>query len=180
MRPISRPNKNQKMLYNGHKKVHALRFQSVVAPNGLVANFYGPLEWKHHDSGMLAMSGLLDVLRRYCLSPYDHALCTYGDPGCLLRPCLQAPFRGVVLTFDQQAWTKSMEKVGVSVEWIFGDIINYFKFLDFKKDLKIGLSSVSKMYVFCALLHNPRTILYRNATSQNFDVNPPTLGVYFT
>lgn len=28
---------------NGHKTIHALKFQSVVAPNGLVANLYGPV-----------------------------------------------------------------------------------------------------------------------------------------
>ena len=44
VRPISRPNENQRILYNGHKKVHAIKFQSVVAPNGLVANLYGPLK----------------------------------------------------------------------------------------------------------------------------------------
>ena len=57
-----------------------------------------------------------------------------------------------------------MKEVRVSVEWIFGDIINYFKFLEFKKALKIGLSSVGKMYIVCALLHNARTILYEKTT----------------
>ena len=166
-------------MYNGHKNVHAIKFQSVVAPNGLVANLYGPVEGKRHDSGMLAMSGLLDALQRYSVSPYGNTLCIYGDPAYPLRPCFQAPFRGAVLTPDQQAWNKSMKEVRVSVEWIFGDIINYFKFLDFKKDLKIGLSSVDKMYVVCALLHNAHTILYGNTTSQYFDINPPTLGDYF-
>jgi len=33
-----------------------------------------------------------------------------------------------------------MSAVRVSVEWLFGDIINDFKFLDFKKNLKIGMS----------------------------------------
>ena len=88
------------------------------------------------------MSGLLDALQGYLVSPYGHTVCIYADTVYPLRPCLQAPFRGAVLTPDQQAWNKSMKEVRVSVEWIFGDIVNYFKFLDFKKDLKIGLSSV--------------------------------------
>ena len=29
--------------YNGHKRVEALKFQAVVAPNGLIANLYGPV-----------------------------------------------------------------------------------------------------------------------------------------
>ena len=79
VRSISRPNESQKILYNGYKKVHAIKFQSVVAPNGLVANLYGPVEGKRHDSGMLAMSGLLDALQRYSVSPYSHTLGIYGD-----------------------------------------------------------------------------------------------------
>lgn len=43
VRPICRPGKNQKVLYNGHKRVHAIKFQSVVAANGLIANLYGPV-----------------------------------------------------------------------------------------------------------------------------------------
>ena len=54
VRPICRPRQNQKSLYNGHKKVHAIKFQSIATPNGLVANLFGPVEGKRHDSGMLA------------------------------------------------------------------------------------------------------------------------------
>lgn len=43
VRPLSRPGENQRVLYNGHKRVHALKFQSVVIPNGLIANLYGPV-----------------------------------------------------------------------------------------------------------------------------------------
>lgn len=42
VRPICRPGKNQKVLYNGHKRVHSLKFQSVTLPNGLIANIAGP------------------------------------------------------------------------------------------------------------------------------------------
>ena len=71
---------------------------------------------------MLAMSGLLDALQRYSVSPYFHTVCIYGDSAYSLRPCLQAPFREAVLKPDQQAWNKSMKEVRVTIEWIFGDI----------------------------------------------------------
>jgi len=38
--PICRPNEHQRIVYNGHKRVHALKFQSIVTPNGLIANLY--------------------------------------------------------------------------------------------------------------------------------------------
>lgn len=53
------------MLDNGHKRVHALKFQSVIAPNGMIANLYGPVEGQRHDAGMLRMSGLLTELNHY-------------------------------------------------------------------------------------------------------------------
>ena len=43
VRPISRPRDNQRRVYNGHKRVHALKFQSVIIPNGLIANMYEPV-----------------------------------------------------------------------------------------------------------------------------------------
>ena len=42
VKPICRPEENQKVVYNGQKQVHALKYQSVVAGNGLIANLYGP------------------------------------------------------------------------------------------------------------------------------------------
>lgn len=43
VRPICRPNKQQRQVYNGHKRVHALKYQSVALPNGIIANLYGPV-----------------------------------------------------------------------------------------------------------------------------------------
>ena len=73
-----------------------------------------------------------------------------------------------------------MSAVRMSVEWIFGDIVNYFKFLDFKKNLKISLSAVGKMYVVCAILHNALTCMYTNSTSEYFALDPPTIEDYFS
>ena len=43
VRPIARPDQHQRVMYNGHKRVHAIKFQSLVLPNGLIANLYGPV-----------------------------------------------------------------------------------------------------------------------------------------
>lgn len=40
-----------------------------------------------------------------------------------------------------------MRHCRVSVEWIFDDVVESFKSMDFKNNLKIGLSSVRKMYI---------------------------------
>lgn len=179
VRPICRPGQNQRCLYNGHKKIHAIKFQSVVAPNGLVANLFGPVEGCRHDSGMLARSGLLNQLQQYSYDTNGAELCIYGDPAYPLRIHLQGSFKGAHVTPVQQAWNKSMSAVRVSVEWVFGDIVNYFKFLDFKKNLKISLSAVGKMYLTCALLHNARVCCYGSNTSNHFGISPPAIEDYF-
>ena len=126
---------------------------------------------------MLADSDLLTALEQYAVSPTGQAMCIYGDPAYPLRVNLMAPFRGAALTAQMEA--KSMSNVRTSVEWLFGDVVEYFKFMDFKKNLKIGLSSIGKLYVVCALLRNALTCLYGNSTSSYFMLDPPTLEEYF-
>ena len=43
VRPICRPGEQQRILYNGHKRLHSLKFQAVALPNGLICNLYGPV-----------------------------------------------------------------------------------------------------------------------------------------
>ena len=83
----------------------------------------------------------------------------YEDPTYLLCIHLQAPLRNAILTPAMQAFNSSMSAVRESVEWFLGDIANYFKFMDFHKNLKIVLISVGKMYVVSALFCNAHTIL---------------------
>ena len=35
--------KHQRVMYNGHKRFHALKFQSVALPNSMIAHLYGPV-----------------------------------------------------------------------------------------------------------------------------------------
>ena len=128
---------------------------------------------------MLAESGLLQDLERYAFSTGGQPMCIYGDPAYPLRVHLQGPFQGAALTPQMEMFNASMSSVQVSVEWLFGDILNYFKFIDFKKNLKIGLSSIGKTYVVCALLRNALTCLYGNLTSEFFELDPPSLQDYF-
>ena len=43
VRPICRPAELQEVVYNGHKRVHALKFYSLTVPSGLIANLFGPV-----------------------------------------------------------------------------------------------------------------------------------------
>ena len=145
----------------------------------MVANLYKPTEGRKHDSTMLARSGLLNDLQVHSRSPDGRLLCIYGDPAYPLRPQLMAPFRGNNLNDQQNQWNSMMSTVRVSVEWVFNDIVNYFKFIDFHKNLKLQLSAVGKMYIVCVLLQNARSCFYGSITSDFFDCDPPNIQNYF-
>ena len=133
-------------------------------------------EGKTHDSAMLADSGLLHDLENHAFSRARDPMALYGDPAYPLRVNLQVPYRCAGMTPQMQEYNKAMSAVRISVEWTFGDIINYFKFLDFKKNLKISLSAVGKMYIVCAIMRNALTCMYGNSTSQFFSLDPPSFN----
>lgn len=136
-------------------------------------------EGRRHDSGILADSQLLPLLNRHAFLPGGQLMCIYGDPAYPLRAHLIQPFRDRVLTPQMQAFNTSMSKVREAVEWLFNDVATSWKFIDFKKNLRIGLSSVGKMYLVCSILRNALTCLYGNMTSEYFDLDPPDLQNYF-
>ena len=95
--------------------------------------------------------------------------------GCPLTNC----FGFVDGTPQMRDFNSAMSRVRISVEWLFGDISTYFKFIDFKKNLKIGMSAVGKQYIVCALMRNALTCLYGNNTSEYFQLDPPNVETYF-
>ncbi|POM67119.1 Hypothetical protein PHPALM_16924 [Phytophthora palmivora] len=44
IRPICRPSKGQRVMYNGHKRIHAMKFQTVVTPDGIISHLFGPVD----------------------------------------------------------------------------------------------------------------------------------------
>ena len=99
-------------------------------------------EGRKHDAGMLADSGLLRDLENHAFSPTGNPMALYGDPAYPLRVHLVVPYRAAGITPQMEEFNKAMSSVRISVEWLFGDIINYFKFVDFKKTQKISLASL--------------------------------------
>ena len=127
---------------------------------------------------MLADSGsLLRHLERSAFSPAGQL--RLWDAAYPLRIYLPAPFRNAALTAQMEAFISATSAGRFSGEWLFGDVISYFKFLDFKKNLKIQFSSVGKMHIVCTLLRNALACLYDNTASGNFSLEFPSIFYYF-
>ena len=72
------------------------------------------------------------------------AVCTFSSSTFYVHvwgPCIPlkgttsslAPLRNVLLTPQMQAFNSSMSSVRSCMEWLFGDIVNFFQFIDFKE-----------------------------------------------
>lgn len=170
---ICRPSYGQNSCYSGHKRQHCMKFQGVMAPCGIMAHLFGPIEGSRHDSFMLGESRLLEAIAEGNLRHY----CLYGDPAYPIRAQLLAPYRGD-LGEQQIMFNKEMSRVRQSVEWGFGKVTTNFAFLDFKKNLKLLLQPVSKYYIVGTFLTNCHTCLYGSQTGRYFDCAPPTLAEY--
>ena len=54
-----RPIVFQEAVYNGHKRAHSLKLQSIVCPDGMVGHLFGPVEGRRHGTTVLEYTGLL-------------------------------------------------------------------------------------------------------------------------
>ena len=50
VRPVCCPGSNQRVLYNGHQRVHATKFQVITVTNGMIGNLYGSVEGTSNGS----------------------------------------------------------------------------------------------------------------------------------
>ncbi|GFO31027.1 hypothetical protein PoB_005753200 [Plakobranchus ocellatus] len=175
---IAKPKQHQKVVLSGHKRIQCLKFQGIMAPNGLFAHMFGPMEGRRHDAPMFHESGIITTLEETMNRPDGTPLCLYGNPAYPLRPHLMKPFMGARPTREQEKFNKVMSSVRISVEWSFGKISNFFAFVDFKTNLKLYLQPVGKIFLVATILANCHTCLYSSQTSEYFNLPPPSLEEY--
>lgn len=178
LRPSSRPSRNQKTYYNGHKRCHGLKFQGIVYPDGIIAHLSKSFSGNRHDSGILKDSGILDILEESFKGIGGRRMCIYGDQAYPILPFLLRPFHGANLNALQFRFNRVMSLSRISVEWSFGKVIKIFAFLDFKKNLKLLLQPVDRIYIVGALLTNCHTCFYNSQVSMYFNCQPPLIEDY--
>ncbi|KAG2771739.1 hypothetical protein PC116_g23790 [Phytophthora cactorum] len=131
-------------VYNGHKRVHALKFQTVVAtPDGLVSHLFGPVDGRRHDLFMLNESGLKAVLEN---NINVHNKLIHGDPAYRCTNLFCYPFKGCKVDVPQKELNKAMSDVRVSVEWSYAEITKHFSFLDFNRHQRVATTPAATLY----------------------------------
>ena len=120
-----RPIQDQREIYNGHKKHHGIKDQSVSFPNGMIGHFFGPVSGRRHDSTMLRISGLKQQLyamnTRLGININDDLLwAIYGDPAYERSKVILPPWKHGMAP-ARQAMNTAMSQSRITVEWGFGN-----------------------------------------------------------
>ena len=165
------------MVYNGHKRKHALKYQAVTPPDGMILHAYGPVEGRRHDWFMFPCSGLESNFGSI-LHIREKQYVLFGDSGYNWRHFMEFTFQGSNLNVNQSAFNFSMSKVRVTVEWIFKEVKLYFPVCDTKRKMKLGESPVGLLYLGTMLMCNLHNSCYPNQISRYFGVTPPSLQEY--
>ncbi|KAF7334803.1 DDE Tnp4 domain-containing protein [Mycena sanguinolenta] len=187
IRCMCRPSWWQRQVYNGHKKVHANKFQAVKTPDGMIAHLFGPIEGRRNDNHLLAESKILEKCAQFALRPgadqntpiQQRYFQLFGDPAYGVSPLLLSPFSADQRTEEQTAWNAAMAAVRIEVEHGFGDITRQWPFLNAWWKHRVYSSPIGRYYRVAVLLANALNCLRPNQTSTYFDCEPPLLEDYF-
>ncbi|KAH9100329.1 hypothetical protein LEN26_015963 [Aphanomyces euteiches] len=169
VRGICRPGKDvQKTAYNCHKRMHALKFQSISTPDGLIVHLYGPKPGSRHDSYLLERSQIVPYLQdKLAIDGKRYVI--YGDPAYGLNDVIVAGYTGAKLDEYQAEFNKRMCALRLSVEWGFGIVIKHWTMIEYKGGQKLLSRSLGKQYAVAVLLTNIHTCMRgRNQISECF------------
>ena len=77
-------NEMQRAAYNGHRRKHAIKFEALLTPDGLIAHAAGPLEGRRHDWTLYVRSDVDEQLEEMLLIEVRQFY-IYGYSGCNRR-----------------------------------------------------------------------------------------------
>jgi hypothetical protein len=179
VRPTAKPEVLQSLVYNGKDRVHALKYQMLCTPDGIMRHVSGPYCGSRHDQHLVHKSEVLSWVLRHPKTDDGHTYCIYADAGYAIAPGLMRPFADAEINIPHKAFNDVMTSVRVCVEWEFGDIVKHWAMLNYREGQKIlSGSKPGQQYIVAALLSNCQNCLRPGNTSSYFGITPPTLEEY--
>ncbi|KAJ8909281.1 hypothetical protein NQ315_003524 [Exocentrus adspersus] len=119
-RAMCRPSVDQQDYYSGHKKVHCLKYQSVICPDGIICSLIGAYPGRRHDAAIFRDSNLYQQLEQKAVFGNDKFV-LFGDQGYGLLELLITPFPGAPDNMPAQhlQFNQSMQVLRVAVVTYF-------------------------------------------------------------
>eukprot|EP00733_Pompholyxophrys_punicea_P000253 Pompholyxophrys_punicea_v1_NODE_54_length_4213_cov_13.619529.p1 type:complete len:224 gc:universal NODE_54_length_4213_cov_13.619529:2087-1416(-) len=119
LRPTCRPTHFQQQLFNGHRRVHGIKFQSLITPDGIIHSLHGPVAGRRHDAFLLRESLLVEnlIAMNNAIAPHQFFV-VYADRGYHIRPYIMTPYSGAYVTPAQREFNRVMSSASrICVEW---------------------------------------------------------------
>lgn len=165
----------QRAWYNGWKKMHGMKWQTVDLPNGMNFHVWGPVSLRHNDMYTLHHSHINDLIANlqtadilkyaiygdsaYCITLYDFILARHDNP---------------VNTPRENAENRSMSSCREVIEWDYGDVGTLWAYVDYKKVLQLRKMPVGRIYFAAMLLRNAYVTMNGCNTATFYECMPPT------
>lgn len=167
----------QEPLCNGLKGMHAIKFQTIMAPSGLILHAGGPYMRGRHDCCMFIKNGV-DPILHDSLVVNGPQMCEYGNSSYSQRVYSDVEFQISTPSGARKAGNTNISEARMSVEWQTMVTKQYFSMPDFKQKLRVKLASVGKTYLAALLLTNLRNCIHPNQIAQVFKSDPPSINEY--
>jgi hypothetical protein len=165
----------QEAWYNGWKKLHGMKWQTVDIPNGMVYHAWGAISVRHNDLYSLRHSNINDQI---AAAQLGHALqfYTYGDSAYMNLDTshLRARHNYEQNTVRENLENKSLSSCREQIEWDYGEMGKFSPFVNMDEVLKLSCMPVKKIYLTAMLLRNALNCFRPNQTSQYFNLPPPS------
>lgn len=175
----------QRAVYNGWKREHCFKNQTIEFPDGICGPQYGASSGRHNDLWSLRESGIsaaFDIVQREPQTPEGIPkpiqYKKYGDGIYINGPHLRSRHVGDNLPLHLRQENAGMSSVREAVEWSYGEVKQLFPFLREKEKMKLTNMPISDIFFTCLLLRNCYNCLYESKTSLHFNCSPPTLEEY--
>lgn len=176
----------QQSFYNGWKKHHGIKFQTLELPNGLCADLHGPSSFRHNDLELLHNSNLNTRLEQ-AQANQARMFASYGDGIYPIDTCTISKHVIDYNNMDNQTIhslsyeNRMMSRIRIANEWDYGSTCSMYPFIKNKYGLKIRKkgSNASVYFVVGTILRNAHMCLYEGISASYFDCSAPSLEEYF-
>ena len=179
LRHTCRPVIYEEVIYNGKDRVHGLKFQGVLTPDGIMVEFSGPYVGRQHDARIYAQSGLLQRMEQ----GLDHSegfWYLYGDSAYPRSEYMITSSRMAEPRSREDRLNRVMSSLRETIEWSFGRAFTQLWLgLHDSLGVKVYLQQVARLYPMAVFLMNCKTCLDgRNEVTDYFRSSAPSLDEY--
>jgi hypothetical protein len=169
----------QRAWYNGWKKLHGMKYQTVDLPNGMNFHVYGPVSVRHNDIFTLHHSNINGTIAQLQAGE-EFQYVVYGDSAfvIVMDTHVKARHTGDGLTARQVQENRCMSSCREVIEWDYGDIGTMFSFVDYKKVLKMRKMPVAAICLTAMLFRNAYVTMNSCNTGVYFNLRAPSFETW--